>query len=272
MTNDSDRYLSLLKVTLTASVYPESAWLLLRPSEATGRRRSPIKDAILRAFAARGLAVVKVRRFDAAAREEGIDWPMIGYSMVGLKRLDNIEYCLKTVQNENIDGDFVECGVWRGGASIFAKAMLDTIGEHDRKVWLADSFEGMPVQRKEDEVDPALAGRSYIAVSLDTVQENFRRFGVLDDRVKFVKGWFADTLPTAPIQRIAVLRLDGDYYSSTMDALTHLYDKVSHRGFIIIDDYFSFQSCRQAIHDYCKEKSIDPEIVPIDKSAVYFRK
>jgi O-methyltransferase len=175
------QYLSLLKGALTASLYPESAWMLLKPSE-TGRQRSAIKNAIIRAFAARGFGIVKMKPFDSVARENGLDWPMVGYSMIGLKRLENIELCLKTVQEENVKGDFVECGVWRGGASIFAKAVLNTIGEVDRKVWLADSFEGMPVQRKEDKVDPALAGRSYLAVSLEAVRENFRRFGLLDNK------------------------------------------------------------------------------------------
>jgi O-methyltransferase len=266
--DESDQYLGLLQSALTASLYPESAWLLLQPSDKLGA----IKNAILKTFSSRGFAVVKLRPFDQKAREHGEDWPMIGYSMIGKQRLANIRYCLETVRNESIPGDFVECGVWRGGASIFAKAVLNCLGDDIRKVWLCDSFDGMPIQRDEDKTDPALADRSYLAVSIDQVRENFLRFGLLDDRVKFVKGWFSDTLPTAPIERISVLRLDGDYYSSTMDALNGLYDKVSPGGFIVVDDYNSFQSCKQAITEFREERQIRTEIVPIDKIGAYFRK
>jgi O-methyltransferase len=265
---ESDQYLGLLQSALTASLYPESSWLLLHPSGRLGA----IKNSVLKAFSGRGFAVVKLRPFDQKARESGEDWPLFGYSMIGKQRLANIRYCLETVHREGIPGDFVECGVWRGGASIFAKGVLNCLGDRTRKVWLCDSFEGMPVQRDEDKADPALAENSYLAVSLEQVRENFLRFGLLDERVEFIKGWFSETLPTAPVERISVLRLDGDYYSSTIDALNGLYDKVSSGGFVIADDYNSFQSCKQAIADFREAKKINTEIVPIDKQGIYFRK
>jgi O-methyltransferase len=166
---ESDQYRGLLQSALTASLYPESAWLLLRPSGKLGA----IKNSILKTFSSRGFAVVKLRPFDQKARESGEDWPMIGYSMIGKQRLANIRYCLETVHGEGIPGDFVECGVWRGGASIFAKGVLNCLGDKTRKVWLCDSFEGMPVQRDEDKADPALARNSYLAVPLEEVRENF---------------------------------------------------------------------------------------------------
>jgi O-methyltransferase len=263
----ADQYLSLLTSTLTASVYPESAWLLLKASDAPQKR---IRAAICKALARRGYGLVKFRPFDPKARENGADWPMFGYSMIGKYRIANIQLCLEAVQKENVPGDFVECGVWRGGASMFAKAVLNRLGDHSRTVWLCDSFEGMPVQRAEDRIDPALGGR--IAVSLEQVRENFTRFGLLDDHVRFVKGWFSDSLASAPIEKISVLRLDGDYYSSTMDALTNLYDKVSPGGFIIVDDYYAFKSCEQAITDFCEQRKIKPDLVKIDDIGVYFRK
>jgi O-methyltransferase len=265
--SDPDQYLSLLMSTLTASVYPESAWLLLKASDAPRKR---IRGAICNALARRGYGLVKFRPFEVKARESGVDWPMFGYSMVGKKRLANIQFCLETVQKENIPGDFVECGVWRGGASMFAKAVLTCLDDESRTVWLCDSFEGMPAQRAEDKVDPDLVGR--VAVSLEQVQENFRRFGFLNGRVKFVKGWFSDSLPNAPIEKISILRLDGDYYSSTTDALTSLYDRVAPGGFIIVDDYYAFKSCEQAITDFCEQRQIRPDLVKIDDIGVYFRK
>lgn len=265
----TDRYLDLLQGALTASLYPESGWLLLKPSDAPQKK---IRAALLSAMASTGYALIKLRPFNPKLRENGEDWPMFGYSMVGEKRLANIRYCLETVHKENVLGDFVECGVWRGGASIFAKGVLNCLGDQGRKLWLCDSFEGMPVQRNEDRIDPALAGRPYLAVSVEQVRENFRCFDLLDDKIEFIKGWFSDTLPTASIERISVLRLDGDYYSSTMDALNSLYTKISPGGFIIVDDYNSFASCKQAISDFQDKRAVKFDIIPIDNAGVYFRK
>ena len=87
------------------------------------------------------------------------------------------------------------------------------------------------------------------------MQANFRAYRVLDDKVKFLKGWFKDTLPGAPIRSLAILRLDGDYYESTMDALTNLYDKLSVGGYVIIDDYGedSWTYCQKAVDDYRRD-------------------
>ena len=85
---------------------------------------------------------------------------MFGYSMIGHRRLENIQACLRSVVSAGVDGDFVECGVWRGGASIFAKAVLNSLGEKNRMVWLADSFEGMPVQHAEDKIDADMISAS----------------------------------------------------------------------------------------------------------------
>ena len=96
------------------------------------------------------------------------------------------------------------------------------------------------------------------------------RPALLDDQVRFLKGWFKDTLPTAPIAQLAVLRLDGDLYESTWDALTHLYPKLSQGGFVIIDDY-NHESCQQAVHDYRTQHGVDAPILDIDRIGVYWR-
>src|SRR5262249_19663238 len=167
--------------------------------------------------------LISSREFDPRRRERGEDWPVIGFTMVGAKRLDNIHECIARVIADKVAGDLIECGVWRGGASIFARAAFDLYGATDRTVWLADSFEGMPKLSSEaDEVDHDLSDHDYLAVSLEQVKDNFRKFDLLGDNVKFIKGWFSDTLAAAPIEQIAVLRLDGDHYSSTMDALSLL--------------------------------------------------
>jgi hypothetical protein len=198
--------------------------------------------------------------------------------MIGLKRLQNFRALIETALAEDTPGDIVETGVWRGGASIMAKAVLEARGEKSRRVILADSFEGLPppdLAAFPQDAGSTLHQETPLAVSLDQVRANFEKFGLLDDRVVFLKGWFRDTMPNAPVERIAVLRLDGDMYESTILPLRHLYDRVAPGGFVIVDDYW-LAPCKAAIHDFLGERSgergIGPEIIPIDGMGVYFRK
>lgn len=205
-------------------------------------------------------------------RKQGIDWPLFGYTQTGRDRLDCLQDCIETVLEENIPGDIVETGVWRGGSMMLAAALLE--GDTTRKIWCCDSYEGMPVPTVNDQAFSGTEDFSdldYINVGLEQVKANFRRFGVLSDRVVFLKGWFSDTLPTAPINRISVLRLDGDLYESTRDALAPLYPKVSKGGFVIIDDYHSWAGCKQAVTEYRQAHGITAPIMPIDTHAVYWR-
>ncbi len=177
---------------------------------------------------------------DPEIRITGRDWPTNADTMIGLKRLENIEYCISEILKNNIEGDFIETGVWRGGAVIFMQAMLKVFDIKGRNVWVADSFEGLP--KPNEELYPADKGDShhtieYLRVPLETVQNNFKKYHLLDDNVKFLKGWFKNTLPTPEIKKLALLRLDGDMYESTMDALTNLYPKLSIGGYIIVDDW-----------------------------------
>ncbi len=214
--------------------------------------------------------------FDPAARCEGKDWPSEAETMIGLKRLQSLEACATSALHENVPGDFVEAGVWRGGASILLRAVLRAYGDTERCVWLADSFEGLPVPDLQkypaDGAKPLHVYNDYLAVPLDTVKRNFEKYGLLDDRVRFLKGWFKDSLPAAPIRRISLLRLDGDLYESTMDILRNLYGRVSPAGYVIVDDYGALESCRAAIHDFREQNGISEPIVPIDWSGVYWRK
>jgi hypothetical protein len=208
-------------------------------------------------------------------RVNGEDWPMVAHTMVGLKRLDNLQHCVEEVLADDVPGDLIETGVWRGGASIFARGVLEAHGVKDRTVWLADSFEGMPVTDENSHPsDRELALHKYndhLAIPLDQVKENFACYGLLDDQVAFLPGWFRDTLPTAPIEKLAVLRLDGDLYESTMDALTNLYPKLSPGGFVIIDDYV-IPACRDAVLEYREKQGITDEMVTIDDSSIYWRR
>lgn len=212
--------------------------------------------------------------FRPELREAGLDWPSQAHSMIGNKRMINVWQVCEDVIVRGVPGDFIETGVWRGGACIFMRAILRTYGIEDRVVWVADSFEGLPPPNEEaypkDRGDGHHTLR-YLAVSLEEVQKNFRNYGLLDDQVKFLKGWFKDTLSAAPIERLAVLRLDGDMYESTMDALSALYHKLSPGGYLIVDDFF-LESCRAAIRDFRKEHEIDDPIQSIDANSVFWQK
>jgi hypothetical protein len=242
-------YLDLLKKVLTDVIYEG------RPDD-----RAPFME---------GTA------FDLERRTNGVDWPQTAHTMIGLRRLDNLQKCVETVLADGVSGDLIETGVWRGGACIFMRGVLAAHETTDRRIWVADSFEGMPdTQNADHAVDRKMRLDQYndvFAVSLEQVRENFARYGLLDDQVQFLPGWFSDTLPAAPIDKLAVLRLDGDLYDSTTDALTTLYPKLSVGGFVIVDDY-KIPSCREAVHDYRDAHGIQDDIVPIDGESVFWRR
>ena len=212
--------------------------------------------------------------YNPSAREEGSDWPRIAHTMIGLQRLDNIHFCLKEVLENQIPGDCIETGVWRGGATIFMRAILKAYGDETRKVWVADSFEGLPPPnplKYPADKDFNLYQHKELAISLEQVQANFKKYDLLDDQVVFLKGFFKDSLPTAPVNQLAILRLDGDLYESTMDALTHLYPKLSVGGFVIIDDY-PVVPCVRAVNDYRAFHGITDPIIPIGRDGAYWKK
>jgi macrocin-O-methyltransferase TylF-like protien len=212
--------------------------------------------------------------FDGEARATGQDWPTVAHTMVGLARLDNVQQCATAAITEGVPGDLVETGVWRGGTAIFMRAVLRAFGVTDRLVWVCDSFEGMPVSGPDshpsDQETRLHLANAVLAVPLEQVRANFGVYGLLDDQVRFLKGWFRDTLPTAPIERVAVLRLDGDLYESTTDTLVNLYPKVSPGGFVIVDDY-QIPACREAVHDYRSAHGVTAPMTRIDQWAVFWR-
>lgn len=220
--------------------------------------------------------VVRTQPFNQRARDLGLDWPVSALTMIGMQRLTSLQDCVETVLEEDVPGDLVECGVWRGGASILMRAVLAAHGDQARRVWLADSFAGVPPPDAEHyAADKGLnlhRAAGVLAVPESEVRANFARHGLLDDQVRFLPGWFKDTLPDAPIERIAVLRLDGDLYESTIQALDALYPKLSPGGFCIIDDYHPIPACRQAVTDYRDKNGILEPIVEVDGTGVLWRK
>jgi O-methyltransferase len=160
-------------------------------------------DLILADQAGRDFRMVERGEFDAQMREDGRDWPVDAETMIGLKRLSNLRMCVESVLEDGVPGDLIETGAWRGGATIFMRAILNAHGVTDRMVWVADSLEGLPRpdgRFSQDDGDQHHT-RLELVVSVDEVRENFRRYQLLDDQVGFLVGWFKDTLPTAPIDR-----------------------------------------------------------------------
>jgi O-methyltransferase len=210
--------------------------------------------------------------YDPTKRLLGRDWPGLAQTMIGTARMQNLRKLCESAIMNDIPGDFIETGVWRGGACIYMRGILDAHGDAHRRVFVADSFKGLPPPRPETYA--ADAGDTHhvhgqLAISRQDVAENFRRYGLLDERVVFLEGWFKDTLPVAPIDRLSVLRLDGDMYESTIQALDALYHKVSRGGFVIVDDYF-LKPCAQAVDEYRARYGITSPLLPIDGWSVWW--
>ena len=244
-TDDRCRYLDLLEGVLTGSVLEDSSI-------------SPWVDP----------------GFSPMTRFLGRDWPKHALTMIGTARMRNIRMLLETILRTEVPGDLIETGVWRGGACLYMRAILAGYGVKDRTVWLANSFKGLPLP--DPGVFPVDANDTHhtqeeLVVSADQVRAAFHRFGLLDEQVRFLEGWFKDTLASAPIERLALLRLDGDMFESTWEALEVLYPKLSPRGFIIIDDYI-LPACRAAVDEYRSGFNLQEDMQEIDGAAVYWQK
>ena len=214
-----------------------------------------------------------------AARADGNSvgrWPEdIGFyhTMIGRQRLDNVHWCLDTIRQEGIAGDLIECGVWRGGTVAFMRGYLAAHDLQDRSVLVADSFAGLPKPAAVDEgLDLSRDVVPILAIERRRVEDVFRTYGLLDERVRFLEGWFADTLSAADFSQLALLRLDGDLYSSTRDALVACYDRVAPGGFVIVDDYGAIPQCARAVTDFRAERGITDLVHTIDWTGVYWRK
>ncbi len=268
-------YLDLLKKCLTRYAFGEKYRIVGWSQGGLLPALYKLIQKVLSFLTSRRLELVYRVLFDHTARAEGRDWPEEAETMIGLRRLDNLQYCITNVLRQGVPGDFIETGVWRGGAAIFMRAVLKVYGDSRRLVWVADSFQGVP--QPDSRRHSADSGDRHwtfkpLAVPLEEVKANFLRYGLLDDQVRFLPGWFRDTLPNAPIERLSVLRLDGDLYESTIVALRSLYPKLSVGGYVIIDDYGAVPGCKMAVHDFRKEQGIREELVSIDWTGVFWQR
>jgi len=267
-------YVHLLKHALAFTLWPDPLVPVIAANYSGAAFPKRLFIAGLQKLTAlAGLVLASTPKITEQERDEGKVWRQYPDTMIGLRRLENIEACVASVLSDQVPGDLIETGAWRGGACIFMRGILAAHGVTDRKVYVADSFEGLP---PPDEKHPADKGDihhtlDFLAVDLDAVKNNFRRYGLLDEQVVFLKGWFSETLSSAPIEKLAILRLDGDMYGSTMDALNALYPKLSPGGFCIIDDYH-LEGCRRAVNDYRHAHNIIQPVECIDWTGRFWRK
>lgn len=269
-TNARLLYLDLMKRVLLNTTYGDAEHIPIIP-------QSSQEQDLLDRGKRTGLLLVRERMVDMPSRLEGREWPQPQHvhSMMGQKRLDNLQHCVFDVLNKGVPGDLIETGVWRGGGTIFMRSILKAFNVTDRTVWVADSFKGLP---PPDSVKyPADAGDTHfqlpdLSVSKEKVKINFEKYGLLDDQVRFLEGWFSETLSKAPIKQLAVMRLDGDMYESTTDALIALYPKLSPGGYVIVDDFGYLESCKKAVLDFRKSRNISEPIQIIDWTGVYWQR
>ncbi|MBT9588902.1 class I SAM-dependent methyltransferase [bacterium] len=275
-------YLKLLKNTLTNTHYkkiddsPLSERELRQSAEAVAKVRAkfgPLAEA--------GNLEVK-GTLELFTPEVGAGWfrrnTWESHTLLESTGLANVEYCLRNILTRQVPGDLIECGVWRGGTCIYMRGLLKALGDSQRTVWVADSFQGLP------DPDPSVSPLDAISheflkvigafsVSLEAVQANFKAYDLLDNQVRFLPGWFSDTLAQAPIEQLSLIRLDADYYDSTVQALDALYSKLSPGGYIIIDDYgIPTLGARRAVDEFRARHDIQQPLVGVDQSVVFWEK
>lgn len=268
-----DHYLGLLKRAVGNFLYPELE-LRIRYLEngADGWKGRDLQ---------RALRDIRTRQADdferlTASKLAGAPPRLDAHSIIGMFRLDNLERCAERVFAEGVEGDFLEAGVCQGGASIFLRGLQVAHGETERRVWVVDSFLGVPPSVKEEDrryqVHLEEEREPWLACDLQTVREHFRRYRLLDPQVRFVPGWLAESLPGAGIGPLALLRIDVDLHSATRECLELLYDKVSPGGYVVVDDYGFYECCRDAVDEFRARRGISEPLEWIDHSGIFWRK
>ena len=196
---------------------------------------------------------------------------VIPYTKLNYTRLAKLYEIAKTLESEKLQGNLVECGVWRGGSAGIVAATVK-----NRESWLFDSFEGCP---KPTDLDIAYDGQegkegAYKADEREVRRLFFDKLRIDESRVKIVRGLFEDTIPKFKdkIGLIALLHLDADWHESTKLCLENLYDKVVERGFVVIDDYGYWEGCRKAVDEFIKQNNLKVKLIKTDYPEVYFQK
>ncbi len=212
----------------------------------------------------------ELRDEELQVRAMGVDWPLHGLTMVGLHRLDDLQARVESIVEDGTEGDLIEAGTWRGGASILMRATLNSLGAHDRTVWVADSFEGFPLPDEHTETGH-LAPVEFLSVPLEEVKASFARLGC-EDGVRFVPGFFQETLSSLSDRRWSLIRLDGDSYDASWTTLASLYPGLSAGGYVVVDDYGALPECQRAVEDFRRLHGISEPLEQVDWTSVRWRR
>ena len=201
------------------------------------------------------------------------------YTMTSPERLFALYQAVKNVVANNIPGSFVECGVWKGGSSMMTAKVLQHLGVTDRLIYMYDTYEGMTEPTIEDrdytgenaakllsQEDKADSNSIWCYSSIDEVRSNFKKTGYPEEQVQFIKGKVEDTIPGVIPEKIALLRLDTDWYASTYHEMIHLYPLLQQKGILIIDDFGHWEGAKKAILQYFSEQQLSPLINRIDET------
>lgn len=193
------------------------------------------------------------------------------YTMVSANGLLSLEDQVRTVDREGIAGALVECGVWRGGCCALMAMTHQQLHGEQRLIHICDSFEGMPQADLEKDGERAYSETGTCQADISFVQEAMKLSGYPQERIRYHKGWFEQTIPilAETVGPISILRLDADWYDSTMICLEWLYPLLEPGGFLVIDDYDAWPGCRQAVHDYFDRVGGMPERLRYEHLAGY---
>ena len=277
MNKINENYLKLVEDTILSNIHKYNY------SPLTYTKKNPIKNLIkflLNTLFNNNLKEITIKsKIKDKDIEDGLIRGTNSFSMIGLKRLKNIRYLIEKINEEKISGDLIEAGIWKGGVIIYMRACLLSLNMNN-KVFGADSFAGLPEiddqTYPEDKIYRKILKNGNdkgLIISEDEVIENLNKFGFHDDNTILLKGWFHETLKDERINKISLLRIDGDMYKSTYEALNLLYHKVTKGGYVVIDDYgLKSQACKKAVDDFRKEKDINSELINIDWSGIYWKK
>jgi len=201
------------------------------------------------------------------------------YTMTSPERLYSLCQSMRYIAANSIPGDVAECGVWKGGSSMFIALMAIRLGIQDRQLWLYDTFEGMSEPGEEDKDHSGVSAKQQLDKadrnvsesvwcysSLDEVKANMARTGYDPSRLHFIQGKVEDSIPATMPDALALLRLDTDWYASTYHELIHLYPLLNGGGVLIIDDFGHWEGAKKAVLQYFSERNMKPLLHRIDET------
>ncbi len=266
-------YLDLLRKCVTREMFADTGYAVTPRGHTLKSRMAKV---VLEILSRKQLKLVRENQTTLEDKLEGRGWPGTAESMSGSRRLEFFQKVLYVIERDGVRGDFFEGGCWRGGAVIMMLGALRALGMSDRKVWAADSFEGYPAPGPDSTAEDRFLYEqgSYFRISRGDFEANVAKYQLMSDALVVLEGYFDRSLPTAPIDRLALIRIDIDGYEGTRAILENLYPKLSPGGFVVVDDY-GVEGARRAIDGYLAEHHPSASIRSIpqkNEKAIYFRK